>query len=107
MKLFIASFILFVLLIVPAGADEVIKRYSGTETVSVGPITVPDNWEIQWEAKGAYLQILMNSADNVPLGYAVEQVGPGKGVSKQEKGGDYILDINVSGGWEVKIVKSK
>ncbi len=107
MKLFVATLVLFMFLLVPAGAQEVIKELSGSETVSVGPITVPDNWEIQWETKGQYLQILMNSADSVPLGYAVEQLGPGKGVSKQEKGGDYILDINVSGEWKVKIVKSK
>ena len=31
-------------------------------------------------------------------------MGPGKGVTKYEKGGSYILDINVSGEWKVKIV---
>ena len=107
MKLFIASLVLFMFLLVPAGAQQVIKDLRGSAPVSVGPITVPDNWEIQWETKGQYLQILMNTADAVPLDYAVQQIGPGKGVSKQEKGGDYILDINVSGEWKVKIVKSK
>ena len=107
MRKLILPIFLFMFLLVPAGAQEVIKELSGSETVTVGPLTLPDNWEIQWEAKGHYLQILMNSADSVPLGYAVEQIGPGKGVSKPQKGGDYILDINVSGEWKVKIVKSK
>ena len=107
MKLFATTLVLLMFLLIPASAQEVIKKLSGSETVSVGPITVPDNWEIQWETKGQQVQILMNSADSVPLGYAVEQIGPGKGVSKQKKGGDYILDINVSGEWKVKIVKSE
>ena len=47
----------------------------------------------------------MNTPDNVPLGYAVEQIGQGKGVSKPQKAGDYILDFNVSGEWKVQIVK--
>lgn len=105
MKIFIVSLILFMFLLVPAGAKEVIKELSGSETVTVGPLTLPENWQIEWETKGQYLQILMNSADSVPLGYAVEQIGPGKGVSEKQKAGDYILDINVSGEWKVKIVK--
>ncbi|TFG75039.1 MAG: hypothetical protein E4H21_09660 [Thermodesulfobacteriales bacterium] len=107
MKKFILPLVLLMFLLVSAGAEEVIKELSGSETASVGPITVPDNWEIQWETKGHYLQILMNTADNIPLGYAVEQMGPGKGTSKQEKGGNYILDMNASGEWKVKILKSK
>ena len=87
MKLLVPFLVLFMFLVVPAEAEKVIKYLSGSETVSVGPITVPDNWEIHWETKGHYLQM-----------------GPGKGVTKYEKGGSYILDINVSGEWKVKIV---
>jgi len=107
MKRGILTALFFMLLLLPAGAEEVIKEFSGTETISTDPITVPDNWEIQWETKGQYLQILMNTADAIPLGYAVEQIGPGKGTSKQEKGGSYILDMNAQGEWKVKILKSK
>lgn len=106
MRKFILPLLLIMLFVLPVGAKEVIKEYSGSETVSVGPLSLPDKWAIEWEAEGQYLQILINSADSVPLGYVVEQIGPGKGVSKPQKGGDYILDINVSGGWKVKIVKS-
>lgn len=105
MRKLILPLILLMFLVVSAGAQEVIKEYSGSETVSVGPLTLPDGWKIQWETKGQYLQILMNTPDNVPLGYAVEQIGPGKGVSKPQKSGDYLLDFNVSGEWKVKIVK--
>ena len=107
MKSLALLLVLFMFLLIPASAEEVIKELSGSETVTVGPITVPDNWEIHWETKGQYLQILINSADSVPLGFAVEQIGPGKGFSKQEKGGDYILDINAQGAWKVKIVDPK
>ena len=107
MKRGILTALFFMLLLLPAGAEEVIKEFSGTETISTDPITVPDNWEIQWETKGQYLQILMNTADAILLGYAVEQIGPGKGTSKQEKGGSYILDMNAQGEWKVKILKSK
>lgn len=107
MKNIFLLLVLFMFMITPAGAEEVIKSLSGSETVTVGPLTVPENWEIHWETKGQYLQILVNSAESVPLHFAVEQIGPGKGVSKQEKGGDYILDINASGEWKVKIVDPK
>ena len=100
-----ALFVMFLLL--PAGAEEVIKEFSGTETMTTEPFTVPDNWEIQWETKGQYLQILINTADSVPLDYATQQMGPGSGTSKQEKGGSYILDMNAQGEWKVKILKSK
>ena len=107
MKSFILPLVLFMFLLIPAGAEGVIKEFSGTETITTEPFTVPDNWEIQWETKGQYLQILINTGDSVPLDYATQQMGPGKGTSKQEKGGNYILDMNASGEWKVKILKSK
>ncbi len=108
MKRHIAVGILIaVCFVVPAGADEVIKEFSGSETFSTEPFTVPDNWEIEWETKGQYLQILINSADSVPLGFAAEQIGPGKGTSIQEEGGTYYLDMNAQGEWKVKIVKKE
>ncbi len=107
MKSFILPLVLLMFMLVPAGAGEVIKEFSGSETTTLGPITVPDNWEIQWETKGQYLQILLNTADSVPLDMTVQQIGPGEGVSKQEKGGSCIIDMNASGEWKVKIVKSK
>jgi len=90
-----------------AGAEEVIKEFSGNGTFSTKPFTVPDNWEVQWESKGQYLQILINTADSVPLGFAAEQTGPGSGTSKQEKGGTYYLDMNAMGEWKVKVLKAK
>jgi len=104
MKILIPFLLLFMFLAVPAGAEKVIKNLSGSESVSVGPITVPDNWEIHWETKGHYLQILLSSAESVPLDMLLQQMGPGKGVTKYEKGGSYIFDMNVSGEWKVKIV---
>lgn len=106
MRVLILPLVLIMFLVVSTNAEEVIKRYSGSETVSVGPMTLPDGWQVKWENEGHYLQILMNSADSVPLGYVVEQTGPGKGLSEKQKGGVYLLDINVSGPWEVKIIKA-
>ena len=107
MRLFILSICFVALFFLPAGAEEVIKEFSGTETMTTEPFTVPDNWEIQWETKGQYLQILINTADSVPLDFATQQMGPGSGTSKQEKGGSYILDMNASGEWKVKILKTE
>lgn len=104
---YILTALFVMLLLLPAGAQEVIKEFNGTKTMTTEPFTVPDNWEIQWETKGQYLQILVNTADSVPLDYAAQQMGPGKGSSKQEKGGSYILDMNARGEWKVKIVKGK
>ena len=68
---------------------------------------MPDNWVVEWDYKGPYLQILINSEDSVPLGYAAQQTGAGSGSSVQPEGGTYILDINGVGDWKVKILKSK
>jgi len=67
MRNFILPLALFMFLLIPAGAEEVIKEFSGTATMTTEPFTVPDNWEIQWETKGQYLQILINTGDSVPL----------------------------------------
>ncbi len=107
MKLIIWAALVSVFLLLPAGAEEVIKEFSGTDTFSTKPFTVPDNWEIQWESKGQYLQILVNTENSIPLGFAADQMGPGSGSSVQPKGGTYILDMNASGNWKVKIVKEK
>lgn len=107
MRYLILSMLLVVSFAFTVNAEEVIKRFSGSETATVGPITVPDNWEIQWETKGQYLQILLNSADSVPLDMILQQMGPGEGVVKQPKGGSYIIDFNASGPWEIKIIKSE
>lgn len=107
MRVLILSSFLVLFLSFSARAGEVIREFSGSETTSVGPIEVPDNWEIDWETEGQYLQILLNSADSVPLDMIVEQMGPGKGVYKQKKGGSYIIDFNAQGKWKVKILKSK
>ena len=104
MKILISFMLLFMFLAVPARAEKVIKSLSGSESISVGPITVPDNWEIHWETKGHYLQILLSSNESVPLDMLLQQMGPGTGVTKYEKGGSYIFDLNVSGEWKVKIV---
>lgn len=107
MKTFIIVALLTAFFFLPAGAEEVIKEFGGNGTFSTKPFTVPDNWEVQWECKGQYLQILVNSEDSVPLGFAAEQIGPGSGSSVQPKGGTYTLDMNASGEWKVKILKAK
>lgn len=107
MRAIILSLALVLFISFSASAGEVIRKFSGSETATMGPIEVPDNWEIQWETKGQYLQILLNSANSVPLDMILQQMGPGEGVVKQEKGGSYIFDFNASGPWEVKIQKSE
>ena len=106
MRYLVLSVFLVLFLSVSAGAGEVIRKFSGSESASMGPITVPDNWEIVWETKGHYLQILLSSAESVPLDMLLQQMGPGEGVTKYEKGGSYIFDFNVSGPWKVTIQKS-
>ncbi len=106
MRVIILSLALILFVSFSAGAEEAIRKFSGSESASMGPITVPDNWEIQWETKGQYLQILLNTAESVPLDMILQQMGPGEGVVKQEKGGSYIFDFNAQGEWKVKIMKS-
>ena len=107
MKSILTLFIVLSFMLMPASAEEVIKEYSGSGWLSTEPITVPDNWVVEWDYKGPYLQILINSKDSVPLGYAAQQTGPGSGSAVQPEGGTYILDINGAGSWTVKILKGK
>ena len=107
MKYVITVVLVLSFILIPATAEEVIKEYSGNGWLTTEPLTVPDNWVVQWDYKGPYLQILINSKDSVPLGYAAQQTGPGSGSAVQPEGGTYILDINGAGEWKVKILKGK
>ena len=104
-KIIIATLLIMLCSLSPAVADEVLQEFSGDGTYTTKPFTVPDGWEIEWESKGAYLQILINTSDSVPLGFAAEQTGPGSGSSYQADGGTYYLDMNAMGDWKVKVVK--
>ena len=104
MKFQMLTILFLFISIVPAAAEEIIKEYSGTETVSSEPFTVTDGWEIRWETKGQYLQILLNTDKNVPLEMPIQQMGPGSGTYHHAEGGTFILDMNASGEWKVTIM---
>ena len=107
MKYILTIALLLAFFISMAQAGEVIKEYSGNGMLETEAITVPDNWVVEWDYKGPYMQILVSSEDDVPLGYAGQQSGSGSGSQVQPEGGTYKLTINGVGDWKVKILKGK
>lgn len=86
-------------------ADYTIQEFSGSGQHTTRPFTVPDGWEIQWDASGDIFQIYVYKANGDLDGIAANQQGPGKGSAYQPKGGSYYLMMNAMGTWKVKVVK--
>ena len=80
-----------------------IATFTGQGAKTTRPFTVPDGWEIQWEAKGLIFQIFLHTAGGRLVGLPANQQGAGKGSSYQPKGGRYYMTISATGSWHVKV----
>jgi hypothetical protein len=101
----IFTFIMIIVMCTASYADEIIKEFSGKGHHITRPFSVPNGWEIQWEAMGRLLQVYVNKTNGELDGIAANQQGPGIGSSYQPKGGSYYLEMNAFGEWKVTVVK--
>lgn len=84
---------------------RVVASFSGSGGTNTRPFTVQPGWEIQWDADGSVFQLYLHSGDGDMLGVPANQQGPGEGKSYQPEGGEYYLQVNAVGGWEIQIVQ--
>lgn len=86
-------------------AESVVQEFSGSGGTNTRPFTVQDHWEIQWEAAGSVFQVYLFNGAGEMQGVAANQQGSGTGSSFQPKGGDYYLQVNAIGAWEVRVAQ--
>ncbi|MDI3548180.1 MAG: hypothetical protein PWR10_1832 [Halanaerobiales bacterium] len=88
-------------------SNNIVAEYSGNGMKNTRPFKVNGPWEIQWDAKGDIFQIFLFSGDGQLIDIAANQQGPGKGSYYSPKVGEYYLQVNALGNWEIKIVHVK
>lgn len=104
--------ILSVVTIILAEVEQVIQQVSANGTRNLRPVTVRDNWEIRWDAKGQVFNVTVNPLDrdpkdplaSIPTSIA-SQTGSGIGSSYQPKGGTFYLQVTAVGDWTVTVVQ--
>lgn len=91
---------------------EVIHRQTGVDTGNIGPINVPDNWEILWTASSGDLMEDMNP--NFIITYddfrvAANTTAPSDGSYYIQDGGEYVIEVNTFGGveWTIEIINAQ
>ena len=87
--------------------DTVVKEFSGSGGRNTRPFTVKNGWEIQWDAKGDIFQLFLYTANGDTVGIPANQQGSGKGSSYQAKGGQYYLQVNAIGNWNIQVVQTE
>ncbi len=81
-----------------------IASFTGSGGKNTRPFTVPEGWEIQWDAKGDIFQLYLYKADGSMVGVPANQQGSGIGSSYQATAGKYYLQVNAVGRWSINIV---
>ena len=87
----------------PPPAEVEITRFEGSGQSTTRPFTVPDGWEIQWDASD-FIQIYVYEASGELSGIAANQQGSGSGSAFQPSGGSFYLQMNAMGSWTVRVV---
>lgn len=84
-------------------SQSYIAKFSGNGGKNTRPFSPSGPWEIKWDASGDIFQLYLYSKDGDMLGVPANQQGSGKGSSYQPKGGNYYLQVNAIGKWEIEI----
>ena len=82
-------------------------NFEGSGMQTTRPFEVDDKWEIQWDASGMIFQVFLYDSSGSLQGIVANQQGAGTGSSFQPTGGEYYLEINAMGNWEIEIVDVK
>lgn len=85
--------------------NGIIAQYNGNGLKNTRPFKVNSAWEIQWNATGDIFQIYLYDSNGNLVDIAANQMQPGQGSYYSPKAGNFYLEINAMGDWEVKIVK--
>lgn len=88
-----------------AQESRLVQSFDGSGATNTRPFSVGPGWEIQWDARGSIFQVFLHSGDGEMLGVPANQQGAGEGSSYQPAGGEYYLQVNAIGRWEIDIVQ--
>jgi hypothetical protein len=80
-----------------------IDRGNGAKTTR--PFRSEGPWEISWDASGDIFQIFVYRNDGTLAGVASNQSGAATGSSYQATGGEFYLQVNALGEWQIKVVR--
>ncbi len=78
--------------------------FSGDGIQNTRPFSVDGPWEVQWAASGDLFQVYVFSANGDLVDVMANQMGPGQGSSFQPRGGDFYLQVNAVGSWDLRVV---
>ncbi|MDH4108865.1 MAG: hypothetical protein OEW35_11125 [Gammaproteobacteria bacterium] len=98
------------LLVVPAGAAELVQEFSGTGTATTAEFEVEAPWILDWRVNSDYqnamaIEIsLLDGKTGFLVGRIVQTKRPGNGVRLFKEGGSYRVRVSATlARWTVKV----
>ena len=85
----------------PPGAPLFTDRGDGAKNTR--PFLTGGPWEVGWDASGDLFQLFVYRADGSLAGVAANQTGSGPGSSLQPEAGEFYLQVNAIGRWELQV----
>ena len=107
------SLIIFLLLAAPlAGAEQLVREFSGTGNTTTAQFTVEAPWLLDWRLDADYEQLtalditLVEAHGQRHVGRVLHTKRKGNGLKKFEEGGTYQLRISSTlARWRIKIIQ--
>lgn len=88
--------------------DVVREEWRGNGLLTTRPFHMPGSWELQWESKGQFFQVMLypkgESSEQTMPKILANQASSGPGSSYVDSGGDYYLVVNAMGPWSARAV---
>jgi len=85
----------------PPGAPLFTDRGDGAKNTR--PFLAGGPWEVTWDASGDLFQMFVYRTDSSLAGVAANQTGSGNGSSLQPEAGEFYLQVNAIGSWELQV----
>ena len=76
---------------------------SGTGDANSETFFARDGWQIRWETQGTDFRISING--DVDVGTAVEQEGPGSGITTPVPTGNFSVAVDAEGPWMLQVTQ--
>lgn len=83
--------------------SKTIAEFSGRGGKNTRPFSVNTPWEITWDASGSIFQLYLYDMNGNLIGVPANQLNAGKGSSFQVAKGNFYLQVNAIGNWNMQI----
>lgn len=84
-------------------AGAVLMQLSGRGSANSESFVARDGWQIHWQTEGTRFQISIDG--DVDIGVAVEQAGPGSGITTPVPTGTFSLSVDAEGPWMLEVTQ--